>query len=264
METASRLTKLLAALLATALALMAVTLASPPTGYSVNLEYIDGETAGEKATQQWLSQTAVVESAIELINEQYRLTKPVTVIVGAQQDASFDSETGEIALPYAFVTEAKRRFSGSNYGETGVSPSEATEHVVLHTMFHELAHALIEMNNLPVLGREEDAADALATTLLIEFFDHGQELALSAADLFDLESTDRDEFIEDDFFGEHSLDEQRYYSVLCHVYGSAPENYQHLVDDEGGLTEERAETCIYDYQQISDSWLKVLKPFQRG
>src|SRR5688500_14135049 len=34
-------------------------------------------------------------------------------------------------------------------------------------LYHELGHALIDLLNLPVLGREEDAADNLASVMMI-------------------------------------------------------------------------------------------------
>lgn len=56
------------------------------------------------------------------------------------------------------------------------------------------------MYDLAIVGKEEDATDALATILLIEFFEQGQEIARSAADLFDLESSDIQTFEEADFW----------------------------------------------------------------
>ncbi len=129
----------------------------------------------------------------------------------------------------------------------------------MHTLFHELAHALISIYELPVIGKEEDAADGLASVLLIEFFEDGQEIAISAADLFDLESDDK-EIFEDDFWNEHSLDAQRFYSTLCHVYGSEPEKYGYLVE-QSAFSEERAELCIEEYEILSSSWFGLLKPY---
>ena len=63
--------------------------------------------------------------------------------------------------------------------------------------------------------------------------------------------------------GEHSLSEQRYYNVICFMYGSDPQGYQELVS-EGTLPESRAARCeeeyrtlIRDWERLLDRWLKV-------
>lgn len=113
-----------------------------------------------------------------------------------------------------------------------------------------------------MLGKEEDAVDALANVLLIEFYDGGGDIAISAADLFDLESADVDELEDADFWDEHSLDVQRYYSTLCHVYGSDPQGYGYLLED-AEFSEDRSELCVEEYETISDSWLDLLEPYMK-
>ena len=63
---------------------------------------------------------------------------------------------------------------------------------------------------------------------------------------------------EQDFWGEHSLDEQRYYSTLCHVYGSDPEQYKDIAED-AGFSDDRADSCEFEYQQMVDGWNKLLR-----
>jgi len=206
-----------------------------------------------------LQDFGVVESAVEFINEQFILAESLTLIIGSDDGPLFDPSSNEIIIPYGFVDEVKTRFSDANYIETGVSNDDATKDALMHTLFHEFAHAMIYMHDIPVLGKEEDAADALATVLLIEFFENGQEIALSAADLFDLESEDRDELTDEDFWDEHSLDDQRYFSTLCHIYGSDPKAYADLLA-QADISQDRSELCVEEYQQLLRSWLKLLEP----
>ena len=62
------------------------------------------------------------------------------------------------------------------------------------------------------------------------------------------------------FWDEHSLDEQRYFNIVCWVYGSAPEKYQSLLGREWGLPRERAERCAGEYDRMSRAWNAVLEP----
>ncbi|MGR6874278.1 DUF4344 domain-containing metallopeptidase [Pseudomonas sp. HK3] len=202
----------------------------------------------------------VVENVAVFINEKILLSKTLYFKIGGEDGPLYDPTSNEVIIPYTFIQEVKDRFKDAKYSETGVSIADATMDAVMHTLFHELAHALIFTYKLPVLGKEEDAADSLANVLLIEYFESGAEIAISAADLFDLESEDVEEFEEEDFWGEHSLDAQRFYSTLCHVYGSEPKEYRDL-KKELGFSDERAEICIDEYDNILRSWLSLLEPY---
>ena len=226
----------------------------------VRVEYAKPVGAIETAINKELNTSNAVGSVTTFIDDYFQLPEPLVFFIGGEEGPLYDGAENRILIPYSFVTEIKERFTQASYKETGVTAEEATNDALMHTLFHEFAHAAIVMYELPVLGKEEDAADALATILLIEFFDDGQEIALSAADLFDLESDDRDTLGDEDFWDEHSLDDQRYFSTLCHVYGSDPEQYAAILED-GALSEERAELCIEEYEYTTQSWFKVLEPY---
>jgi hypothetical protein len=88
--------------------------------------------------------------------------------------------------------------------------------------------------------------------MLIEYFDEGQEIAISAADLFDLESQDQPQIDDHALAGEHSLDAQRFYATLCHVFGSDPDKYAYIPKSLS-LDDSRAELCIEEYQNLTRS-----------
>jgi hypothetical protein len=67
---------------------------------------------------------------------------------------------------------------------------------------------------------EEDAADQLAGLVLITTGDSGLEIAMRGAQFFRLLALSG---AKTPFFNEHSLDAQRYYNLLCMVYGSNPD-----------------------------------------
>jgi hypothetical protein len=127
---------------------------------------------------------------------------------------------------------------------------------LLFVFYHELGHGLIHKLDLPVLGREEDAADQLATLMLMDAGTDavGGEPVLTAA-LGWLDSwRKRDgEAADSDFWDEHSLDVQRYANIVCLVYGSDPDNYDHLIE-EWELPADRAERCPGDFHSAAASW----------
>lgn len=214
----------------------------------------------EQQIRKKLEKSDSVKDVVKLINESFRLAAPLYIIFGADDGPLYDPELNSILIPYVFLEEIKSRFKKANYASSGVSNEEASMDALMHTLFHELAHALIAMHEIPVVGKEEDAADALANILLIEYFEDGQEIVISAADLFDLESEDRETLQEEDFWDEHSLDAQRYYSGLCYVYGSDPEEYAHVAK-EAGFSKERAESCISEYEITAENWFALLDSY---
>lgn len=233
------------------------------TAFAENKAYVvygKSADAHEAATMEGIKASGTVSSVVSLINEKFRLTQPLGIIFGGNEDPCFDPELNKILISYKYIEEIEDRFKADNYTETGVSIADATMDTLMHTILHEFAHALMCMYDLPIAGKEEDAADTLATVLLIEFFDDGQEIVLSTADLFDLVSTDADEYMEENFWDEHSLNAQRFYSTLCLVYGSDPAEYAYL-PKEVGVSEEKREFCIEEYEVIFRNWFVLLDPY---
>ncbi|MDE1465404.1 DUF4344 domain-containing metallopeptidase [Spartinivicinus poritis] len=235
-------------------------LLSPLANAQLNVIFEKPASHVEISTKHQLTKTDAIDVLVESIKTSLVIKPPITLVFGGEEGPLYDSEEKRIYIPYAFIDEVKARFTQSDYAKTGVSVEDAMFDALMHTVFHELGHALIDIYQLPVVGQEEDAVDSLATILLIELFEEGQEIAISAADLFDLESQDIDEFEEEDFWDEHSLDVQRYYNTLCYVYGSTPNKYKSLAR-EAGFSKERMELCIDDYERQRDSWFKILKNY---
>ena len=142
---------------------------------------------------------------------------------------------------------------------------------VVFTLFHEAGHALIHMLELPTLGREEDAADNLATLLMIGDPVSGrgkerggnEELLFAAADGWAmLHERTKASGERQPFWDSHSLDQQRYHNVLCLIYGSNPETFVEVIDAEE-LPDERRAQCPEEYTKTADSWAQVLSPHQK-
>ena len=131
---------------------------------------------------------------------------------------------------------------------------------VIATFYHELGHAMIDVLQLPVLGKEEDAADHLSVILMNDIWEEEAAANILASDAtaYALLAAQREAGGEDPSYSdEHSLDMQRYYSVVCLFYGANPEARQGLAD-ELGLPPERAERCPDEWQAAAGSWDALL------
>jgi hypothetical protein len=130
-------------------------------------------------------------------------------------------------------------------------------------LYHELGHALIDQLGLPVLGHEEDAADNLASIMMIpeQADPMMDELIIAAADGWYLGNIWQREAgnTEPAWWGEHALDMQRFYSVVCLMYGSDPAGFSDLAASVS-LPADRRTTCPADYAQARAGWTRLLAP----
>ena len=130
-------------------------------------------------------------------------------------------------------------------------------------LVHEFGHAFVDAFELPVLGREEDAADAVATVFLTRAVTNGREYAFDAARFFNALSARQRKLAPADFFDEHSLDKQRAYSIVCWIAGSSEQAYDDVAKLEI-LSEERQRRCPAEYEQKVKAVENLLKPHARA
>lgn len=132
---------------------------------------------------------------------------------------------------------------------------------LVSTFYHELAHALIDMMDLPVLGQEEDAADVFSVVVIEHLFNPQQALKINSGGAmgFKVDAEDRiGKGREWDWADEHGPDMQRYYNIVCLTYGSNPDDRAKLAE-KMGLPLERAEYCKEEYDLAKRSWDPVIK-----
>lgn len=127
---------------------------------------------------------------------------------------------------------------------------------LMFVMLHELGHAIVDVLEIPVLGREEDAIDQFAALA----FSEEPVMATWAADFWSGRGSTRGRFVSlGAFADEHSLSEQRFFNIICWTYGADPEVRRFLID-RSGLPEERAVRCPQEYEQLKSAWERLLTP----
>ena len=128
--------------------------------------------------------------------------------------------------------------------------------------YHELGHAFVSEFDLPVVGREEDAVDRLATWFLTP--DNKTEAAdyLIAAMNGWFLSASEVPLSEIAWWDEHGTNEQRAYQIACLLYGADPERFEGVAD-EVELPQQRRDVCEDESVQNEDAWSRLLEPHQR-
>ncbi|MCG7493324.1 DUF4344 domain-containing metallopeptidase [Thalassobius sp. Cn5-15] len=134
--------------------------------------------------------------------------------------------------------------------------SSFVEANILGIFYHELAHALIDLEQVPIFGQEEDAADVFSILMIHTLFEEeaAQALAYDAAWGFIGEAEMREGGVEEiAWWDTHGPDEQRFYNTVCLFYGANPDAREEFAK-EFDLPQERAEYCPMEYEQADASW----------
>ena len=221
----------------------------------VQMKYLPGKDKQERVVREWLLESRVLDEAVELVNMEINIGDDLWVLAGEGEDVHYDPQTREIKIPYDFIIEVRERFAGEYEEDWELYAGDALE----HTLYHELGHALVDLLNIPVLGKEEDAVDDFGVIMLILTRSDGDDRAISAAELFFMEGEDIEEFTPEDLMDEHSLDDQRGFKSLCMVYGSDPEKYEDIAKDLE-MDEERRLICLETFERQTLNWLTLLRP----
>ncbi|PKF78837.1 hypothetical protein CW749_14985 [Vibrio sp. vnigr-6D03] len=224
---------------------------------NIALNYLTPLNDEEKTIKSLLIDSGVNELVVGFGDTLFPFKNTLTIEYGSDDGPLFDPETNKVQMPYSFVTEAHHHFAKNDYQKKyGKKPELGAIDTVLHTLIHELGHAYIADQQIPVLGKEEDAVDNLAAIIMIEYVENGADAAISAADMFDFETQGQpDKYQLVEYAGEHSFNLQRYFQTLCLVYGSDPEKFAGLLDEVGKeYREERESFCEYQYNTTRDNW----------
>jgi hypothetical protein len=136
---------------------------------------------------------------------------------------------------------------------------------MLFAMLHEMGHALVAEMGLPVLGKEEDAADAFAATRLIVVASGFSDRVLTEAAKGWFMSNRRDKKEGDPTppYDAHGLDLVRAYQIVCFMVGSNEDRFKNLAD-ETKLPKDRQDSCADDYKKAANSWGLALKAHLRA
>ena len=132
----------------------------------------------------------------------------------------------------------------------------------LHILLHEIGHAMVDIFDLPITGREEDAVDQFATLTLIAqdeedeaFETRPSRLAMLGAVMFNEISTKPENMDRNRFADVHSLGQQRYYDNLCLLIGGNEAVYLPLIAPGMAMVHATylADTAQFDDEKLM-SW----------
>ncbi|MGK5641242.1 DUF4344 domain-containing metallopeptidase [Streptomyces sp. URMC 126] len=230
--------------------------ARPRSGGGVAVSYREAE--GDDAEHlAFLRRRRLAERVAEDLNATLRLPRRIAVVGRscAEDDVpEYDPETRRVSLCYGYVGEVRAMFRQARDPDV---PGR-TAGVITETLYHEVAHALIDRLGLRFTGREEDVADQFAAYRLLARGAEGRAALRAAADNYAQYAADDPE--EGDPSDEHAPDAVRSANYLCYLHGSATGRDREPADG-GRLTRERAEQCADEYRALRRGWDALLAPY---
>ena|ERR1043166_3945236 len=140
----------------------------------------------------------------------------------------------------------------------GFTRAEGIAGAFLEVTLHELGHAVFDILEVPIYGREEDAADQFAGFIMLQFSSDMARFAIKGA-AWSYLSQEQD-WQGNAFADEHGTERQRFYNYLCLGYGKMPEEFQDMVD-KGLLPPDRAVHCAREYAQVQNAFVQTVLPF---
>ena len=238
--------------------------AQGPTEAVVNVAFQPPRGSNNNALGAKLLKANDVPNLISSFANAFQLSKPVQVVGvnGFGSGPFFTPRHDTIVFQYGFASlvfntlhQLHPEWGGHRLGE-GVGAVDS------FILAHEFTHALISIDDLPVLGREEDAADDLATLILIKA-PNGDQYVSDAAQFWGALSQRQRVPSVSDYADSHSLDLQRAFTMMCELAGSSQTNFQE-VKALNVLPRSRLATCPAEYKQKVDSFEQVLQPHVQG
>jgi hypothetical protein len=258
--------------------------------WSVNGDggYRQPKSAAYAAVRERLMKRGVLEEYSQFLAP---LRLPYTLHVyasecdgGAGASPYYSSDTRAINMCYQFIKVTENLADSLvqlQKDKPGTLPMPVSREEFLTGMFvavimHETGHAVFDLLDVPIFGREEDAADQMAAFIAVQFdkdvartiikgfaylwaaMDNPPTAAPEPSILNPPKSCGSDPFCA--YSDEHGTSYQRMYNTLCLAYGADNATFNDFVVS-GWLPKGRAQQCRDEYQQLKAAFAKTVYPF---
>jgi hypothetical protein len=228
----------------------------------VLIEYVPPTDPKHEAVYRMLREHQVLEN-MQMLLSPFRLRFSVLVRTkdcNGESNAWYNDEDHIVTVCYEYVQDVVDHAPEETTPD-GVSREDAILGPVHEVFVHEFAHMLFDQYKVPLLGPEEDAADALAAYSIMQFGTRFAHAAIRGlAYMYERKAQAQQETFEwEDLAEEHPLAQARFYTLLCFAYGGDPKTFAHVVD-KGYLPKWRAKDCDGDYQRIKYAVDTLIRP----
>lgn len=233
----------------------------PAVTDNVRVAYVTPQDAKHQPIYDALRERKVLETLRTLLSP-LRLPREMTLQFkgcGGKVDAYYWEGTATVCYEYVELIQRHAPKVGT---PGGLTRADAIVGAIVDTFLHEAGHAVFDILQIPVFGREEDAADFFSAYILLKFMpEDATRLFQGVGFMMASEAKAALEKPRDpkSYSGPHGTAAQRYYNLLCMAYGSDPRTFADAIP-VGGLPKERAEGCGEEFAMLERAFRKLIMP----
>jgi len=227
----------------------------------VRVVYAQPKNPAHEKLREALRKAKALEKMHDLMSP-LRLPRKLTLKLescNGELNAWYDDDVVTVCYDYlAFIMENAARVPE----KLGLTPKAALVGASLDLVLHEVGHAVFDMLDIPVFGREEDAADMFSAYIMLQFTPRDARQLIIATAYLSATEARRDQkpvLSLKDYANEHELPAQRYFNLMRMAYGSNPKIFADVLT-LGKLPKSRAEGCEDEYDQIKYAFATLIKP----
>src|SRR4051812_25435135 len=187
----------------------------------IKYEYVPPKNPAHQSIHDQMKQGRALEHLQELLSP-IRLPYPLTLkVVGCDGNVSAWYNDEVITVCYEMLAEILKSAPAQDL-PGGLSRTDTVLGPVLAVFLHETAHAVFNMLQIPVLGREEDAADQFAAYVMLRLSkDEARRMILGSAYHHAIQMPGPQVTVPiRSLSDEHSTPAQRTFNILCIAYGA--------------------------------------------
>ncbi|MBR1144333.1 hypothetical protein JQ567_13670 [Bradyrhizobium sp. AUGA SZCCT0431] len=226
----------------------------------IKYEYVSPKDPAHLPIYDKMKQGRALEHLQELLSP-LRLSYPLTLKV-AGCDGAANAWYGDevITVCYEMLADILKSAPPQDL-PGGLSRADTVLGPILAVFLHETAHAVFNMLQIPVLGREEDAADQFAAYVMLRLGkDEARRMILGSAYHHAIQMPGPQVTVPiRALSGEHSTPAQRTFNILCIAYGADKKLFADIVEKEF-LPKDRAEVCAREYDDLNFAMTKLIGP----
>jgi hypothetical protein len=225
----------------------------------VSISYVPPTNPAHQQVYELLKERQSLEKFQELFSP-FRLQYPLHIsLTGCDGEADAMYSYASIRICYEYIEEL-RTYVPAETTPAGIEPLDTVLGPFVDTILHEFAHALFDNIGIPILGREEDAADQVGAYIYLQLGDdEAHRLIIATVYAYMLEVEDTDPPTMEEYADEASTPEQRAFNLSCMAYGKDPELFEDVIALVG-MPQERIDICEEEYELFTLAYEKLISP----
>jgi hypothetical protein len=227
---------------------------------SIDIQYAEPQSAEHRQVLQLVKEGRTLEKIQALLSP---LRLPRRLLLKTQgcdgvSNAWYDGEA--VTVCYEYLDELWKN-AAQETTPAGIAPIDTLIGPVVDVFLHEAGHAVFDILEVPLFGREEDAADQFSTYIMLKL-EKDEARRLIKGDAYQYKGDVQSSTVSmplKKFANEHGTPSQRFFNVLCLAYGADKVLFADFVS-KGYLPQERSEGCEDEYAQVDRAFRRLIMP----